>query len=58
MVEKREKHRRLLTPTTQFPFCNMRGELIAFERRRLPTRRVNDIEVKEISLDDYISELH
>ena len=58
MVEKREKHRRLLTPATQFPFCNMRGELIAFERRRLPTRRLNDIEVKEISLDDFISGLH
>ncbi len=58
MVEKREKHRRLLIPTTQFPFCTMRGEFIVSERRRLPTRRLNDIEVKEISLDDYISELH
>jgi len=58
MVEKRENHRRLLTPATQFPFCNMRGELITFERRRLPTRRLNDIEVKEISLDDFISELN
>jgi len=58
MVEKREKHRRLLTPTAQFSFCNMRGEFIVSERRRLPTRRLNDIEVKELSYKDLISELH
>jgi hypothetical protein len=57
MVEKREKHRRLLIPTTQFPFCTMRGDFIVSERRRIPTRRVNDIEVKEISLDNHISDL-
>ena len=58
MVERREKHRRLVIPTAQFPFCTMRGEFIESERRRLPTRRLNDIEVKEISLDEYISGLH
>ena len=58
MVEKRENHRRLITPTTQFPFCNMRGEIIAFERRKLPTRRLNDIEVKELSYKEFLSELH
>ena len=58
MVEKREKHRRLFTPTTQFPFCNMKGEIIESERRRLPTRRLNDIEVKELSYMDFLSELH
>ena len=42
MVEKREKHRRLLTPTAQFPFCNMRGELIVYERLRLPQGRIHD----------------
>jgi hypothetical protein len=57
MVEKREKHRRLLIPTTQFPFCIMRGDFIVSERRRIPTRRANDIEVKEISLDNHISDL-
>jgi hypothetical protein len=57
MVEKREKHRRLFIPTTQFPFCTMRGDFIVSERRAVPTRRLNDIEVKEISLDDFISEL-
>jgi hypothetical protein len=57
MVEKRENHRRLLIPTTQFPFCNMRGGLITSERRRLPTRRLNDIEVKELSYKEFLSEL-
>ena len=57
MVEKREKHRRLLTPTAQFPFCNMRGEFIESERRRLPTRRVNDSEVNELRYKDFKSEL-
>jgi len=55
MVERREKHRRLVIPTAQFPFCNMRGEFIVSERRRIPTRRLNDIAVKEISFDDFIS---
>ena len=58
MIEKREQHRRLLTHTAQFPFCTMRGEFIESERRRLPTRRVNDIEVNEISCLDFISGLH
>ena len=58
MIEKREQHRRLLAPTTQFPFCTMRGELIESERRRLPTRRVNDIEVQEITIEEFISGLH
>jgi hypothetical protein len=36
----------------------MRGELIESERRRLPTRRVNDIEVEEITIEELISGLH
>ena len=58
MIEKREQHRRLLTPTVEFPFCTMRGEFIESERRRLPTRRVNDIEVEEITIEEFISGLH
>jgi hypothetical protein len=61
MIEKREQHRRLLTPTAQFPFCTMRGEFIESERRRLPTRRAYDIEVEELSFLDYLeflSRLH
>jgi hypothetical protein len=57
MVEKREKHRRHYKPITRFPLNTQRGDLIASERRRIPTRRVNDIEVKELSCLDFIAEL-
>ena len=54
MVEKREKHRRHYNPITQFPLNSQRNGLVLSERRRLPTRRLNDIQVKEISLDDFV----
>jgi hypothetical protein len=57
MVEKREKHRRHYKPITQFPLNTQRGDLVLDERRRLPTRRVNDIQVRELSCQDFISEL-
>ena len=57
MVEKRKMHRRQFIPFSQFPLHTRRGELVTSERRRLPTRRLNDIEVKEISLDDFVSGL-
>jgi hypothetical protein len=58
MVEKREKHRRRFIPVTQFPLNIDKGELILSERRMLPTRRVNDIQVKELSCLDFIAGLH
>ena len=57
MVEKREKHRRQYIPITRFPLNTQRGDLVLSERRRIPTRRVNDIQVKELSCQDLISEL-
>jgi hypothetical protein len=57
MDEKRNTSRRQYVPITRFPLHTHRGDLIASERRRLPTRRVNDIQVKEISLDDFVSGL-
>jgi hypothetical protein len=57
MVEKRKRHRRLFVPVTRFPLCTRVGDLIVSERRRLPTRRVNDIAVKEISYEDFINGL-
>jgi hypothetical protein len=58
MEERRVTHRRKYIPSTQFPLHAWDGELVASERRFLPTRRVNDIEVKELSCLDYISGLH
>ena len=55
MVDKREKQRRRFIPVTQFPLRTTRGSLIASERRTLLVRRVNDIEVKEISIDEFVS---
>jgi hypothetical protein len=57
MVEKREKHRRRFIPVTRFPLLSTQSGLITSERRRLPTRRLNDIEVKEISIDEFVSGL-
>jgi len=55
MVEKRRIHRRQYIPVTRFPLHTPRGDLVASERRRVPTRRLNDIDVKEISIDEFIS---
>ena len=56
MVEKIKNHRRHYMTITRFPLHTLRGDLIASERRRLPTRRVNDIQVKELSYKDFIAE--
>jgi hypothetical protein len=56
MVEKRNKNRRKYVPV-RFPLNTKTGELVASERRTLPTRRVNDIEVREISCLDFIAGL-
>jgi hypothetical protein len=47
MVEKRTKRRRQFITITRFPLSTQVGVLIVSERRRLPTRRLNDIEVKK-----------
>jgi len=58
MKDRRITKRRKFILTTQFPLHAWDGDLIAFERRFLPTRRVNDIEVKELGCLDFISVLH
>jgi hypothetical protein len=58
MVEKRRIRRRQYIPVTRFPLRTPMGDLITSDRRRLPTRRLNDIDVKEISIDEFISGLH
>ena len=57
MAEKRNKHRRQYIPVAQFPLKTRSGGLVLAERRTLPTRRVNDIEVKELSCQDFIAGL-
>jgi len=55
MVEKREKQRRHYKSVTRFPLHTLRGDWVASERRKVPTRRLNDIEVEEITIDEFIS---
>jgi len=57
MVEKREKHRRHYKSVTRFPLHTYRGDLVTSERRRLPTRRVNDIKVEELDCEGFIAKL-
>jgi hypothetical protein len=57
MVEKREMRRRRYIPYTRFPLHNYKGELIRFERRRIPTRRLNDIQVRELSYEELFAGL-
>jgi hypothetical protein len=58
MTEQRRIHRRQFIPITRFPLHTPRGGLVTSERRRLPTRRLNDIVVREISFDEFISGMH
>jgi hypothetical protein len=58
MTEKRTRHRREYKTVTRFPLNSERDGLVLSERGRIPTRRVNDIQVKELSYQDFISELH
>lgn len=56
MEEKRKSERRNLEAITTFPLHLVRG-YVAFERRHIPSRRLNDISVKEVEYIDYISEV-
>ena len=58
MEEKRVTQRRKYTPTPPFPLHTGEGDVITSDRRFLPTRRVNDIQVEEISYRDFLSRLH
>ena len=58
MKDRRVSKRRKYIPTTLFPLHAWGGELVVSERRFLPTRRVNDIMVKELGCLDFISGLH
>jgi hypothetical protein len=55
MVEKRKQRRRHDKTTTRFPLYTTKGDLVASERRRLPTRRLNDIHVEELNYKDFIA---
>jgi hypothetical protein len=55
MKERRKTHRRNYRKTTGYPMRDGDGILVASDRRRLPTRRLNDIGVTEITCMEFIS---
>ena len=57
MVEKRRLHRRQFVPFSRFPLNTGIGEVVTAERRRLPTRRLNDIQVEELDCQELIAKL-
>ena len=57
MIEKRKDHRRHYRAHTAFPLFDYQREVIESERRRRPTRRINDITVEEIDCSEFISEI-
>jgi hypothetical protein len=48
----RPDDRRNSLETPEFPFHDSHGELIEHDRRRVPDRRINNIEVEEIEQDN------
>jgi hypothetical protein len=57
MVERRKQHRRHYKLATRFPLHTLSGQLVTAERRRLPTRRLNDIQVEELNWKDFVEKL-
>ena len=57
MIERRAVHRRHDQTRTNFPLFDQRREIVMSDRRRLPTRRVNDILVEELDCSDFLSEI-
>ena len=56
MKERRESERRNLERIARFPL-RLAGGRIKHERRYMPSRRLNDISIKEVGCMDYISEV-
>jgi hypothetical protein len=55
MKNRRSNERRVFTAASQYPLLTQRGNSIISDRRRLPTRRVNDIDVKELGYREFIA---
>lgn len=57
MIGKREVHRRHYQAHTDFPLFECQHGIIGSDRRRRPTRRINDITVEEVDCSEFISEI-
>jgi len=55
MKDRRKTHRRNYREMSNYPMRDGEGLLVNTDRRRLPTRRLNDICVSEITCSEFIS---
>jgi hypothetical protein len=55
--DRRTKERRKFASVTRFPLRTQEGNSLVSDRRRRPTRRLNDIEVREISYQEFFAAL-
>ena len=55
MKERRKKERRNITLISPFTIVDRKGRSRAVDRRRIPDRRLNNINVEFIPLDDFYS---
>jgi len=58
MIERRTASRRQEQASTVFPLYDQQHGIIESDRRRLPTRRINDILVEEVDCSDFLAEIN
>ncbi|NHZ69799.1 MAG: hypothetical protein GWP20_01025 [Thermotogales bacterium] len=51
-----KKERRSFKPTPRFPFTDGQGDVIHFDRRRVPDRRLNSISMEVVPMEMIIAE--
>ena len=51
MAEKRIRQRRTYVATSKFPFTDSSGCVVPFDRSRIADRRLNDLTLKELSIN-------
>ena len=54
-VDRRQSERRMFRNLSRFPLHTPRDELVLFERRQIPCRRLNNIAVRETAYLDYVA---
>ena len=51
MAEKRIRQRRTYVAASKFPFTDSSGCVVPFDRSRIADRRLNDLTLKELSIN-------
>jgi len=58
MIERRTADRRQDRASRNFPLFDQLYGIVVSDRRRLPTRRINDILVEEVDCSDFLAEIN